>query len=975
MEGKKKPLGQTSGTEIPEDIIQIIPDTILPQDETVMARAGDKGCYDYITVLTAKSAINKVFTESNGQLIKTSQIFYCGDAVCVKVDNVEALNKLVFEVQSNPNQCISAGFHAGVEVGEPYHVVTVKQFNDLLDNGSIAPVPESNGVLYQYTNSGNRQYVTTRTKDRMCQSSYLLFDKDDHGSDDFEQWLQDMDEVVPGFASCDKLFVPSSSSRVRANSDTGEPEITKWHCYLKADDPNDLGDFGNRLLTTAHSVGHGSYSDNKNGTRITRCLTDHSVYSQERMIYAGEPTVNSSNHYLDKYRGRVIQGMSEIIDTKKVKYIDRIFQSKAKVIEVRQLDGSTVKKRFKHQTHIDHNALTLDTEITFKTPDGAVGTTSIREVEQKYKSYVGEDSFKLRCQIPSYIRESSSWNGILNFDTHGELFLFDNGTQTIYKAGGRAAEAFAAQGIGSTETIPTIEITSTDILPILTQKLIKNIERAVDKIKTGASEYLDKNVIIKACERSFYSADKHAIYALNPIHELIQISKSDIHLFSDLFGQVFDYAGLEHYFKDQGITTDDEMEKLIGQLYKKLCNAFYHHLMIYCQRSKFATEIDLFALKPELIIEVDRVVHKDVHKQFEVPPIDIDILMAINKDYRQHFTGFDEFLELLLASRVASDRRHAFYSLKAISDWGKGFLAGVLTGLGIVVELSVQEIEKATVGAPFGKDASMFKRQWVLLVDEFKSPKGDLKLLNSQISYSPKNQLSHSSKLYMKLFTYAEEIDALHGEFGVEAQFANRFSNIEVNAETLDSRMLFKQYGKSLYRRAVVSMTADYLNRRVDELRAMGRDAAAKWGDAFLEHYHAAHRIDLGNTLSDGINRMANDLVELIRETMRLANSQFDHIQGGSELGRLQQKIVANTSLLDCGERGEFYFVKSVASVIDAFLNANVTRSEITKISHKRNEIAIAADYENKSYKNTRVLPKSGLRTKGLLIKKEATVD
>jgi len=397
--------------------------------------------------------------------------------------------------------------------------------------------------------------------------------------------------------------------------------------------------------------------------------------------------------------------------------------------------------------------------------------------------------------------------------------------------------------------------------------------------------------------------------------------------------------------------------------------------MIYCQRDKFITEVDLFATKPMLIIEAERVVYKDVHKPFDVPQIDSETVTVINQDYRQHFTGFDEILELLLAARVASDRRHAFYSLMAISSWGKGFFSGVLAELGIVVELSVQEIEKAISGAPFGKDATMFKRQWVLLVDEFKSPKGDLKLLNSHITYSPKNQLSHTSKLYMKLFTYAEDIDALHGELGVEAQYANRFSNIEVNSETLDSRPLFKHYGKSLYRRAVVSMTADYLNRRVAQLRALGSDEAAKWGDDYLEHYHAAHRIDKGNTLSDGIDRMANDLVKLIRDTMRLSDSQFNYIQGGSDMGRLQQKIVANTTLLDCGELGEFYFVKSVASVIDVFLNNNVTRSEITKISHKRNDIAIAADYEGKSYKNTRVLPNNGGRTKGLLIKKLDTAD
>jgi len=498
-------------------------------------------------------------------------------------------------------------------------------------------------------------------------------------------------------------------------------------------------------------------------------------------------------------------------------------------------------------------------------------------------------------------------------------------------------------------------------------KLLGKITKKVNGILAGASDAINLEGVMRVADTTFYAPTKSKVFCLNNDDELIVNSMPDfLRIFRELYGSLLDYKMIKQLYIDKGVTQEKELDKLVKKVFAKALDAIHSYLLVNRQRDNLVTEVDLFALKSELKIETDRVIYKTIHHPFTTDvKVEPDDMHAIVADYLQHFPMFEGVLNLLLASRVASDRRQAFYLLQAVSSWGKGFLIGVLKDLGIVVDLSVTEIEKAMTGAPFGKDMKSFLRAWVVVVDEFKSPKGDLKLINSEISFSPKNQLSCTAPVYMKLFTCAEDIDALQGEYGVESQFGNRFAHIAATDETLDSRALFQRYGKAQYRQAVSAYAAEYLNKYVGTLRAMGRHGAAKWGDKTLETYHAAHRIDIGNSLSDGVEQLSKELVALIRDTM----TTYTQFSTSSELGRLQQKIQDNTHVIECGEQGDFYFVRSVASIIDGFLNSKATRSEITKISHKRNDIAVAIDHEGKSYKQTRTLP-DGSKVKGLLILK-----
>ena len=59
---------------------------------------------------------------------------------------------------------------------------------------------------------------------------------------------------------------------------------------------------------------------------------------------------------------------------------------------------------------------------------------------------------------------------------------------------------------------------------------------------------------------------------------------------------------------------------------------------------------------------------------------------------------------------------------------------------------------------------SNFKRAFILAVDEFKSARSELKQLQSEISLSPKNQLSQSVEVFAKLFLSAEEVPSFASE-------------------------------------------------------------------------------------------------------------------------------------------------------------------------------------------------------------------
>jgi hypothetical protein len=256
---------------------------------------------------------------------------------------------------------------------------------------------------------------------------------------------------------------------------------------------------------------------------------------------------------------------------------------------------------------------------------------------------------------------------------------------------------------------------------------------------------------------------------------------------------------------------------------------------------------------------------------------------AVIADYKEHWSDLDEFLDLLAAARFAAARKKAYLWIHASSDWGKGFLEGALDHHGLVVSLSVRELEKMADGGPVGRQMTDFKRAWILLFNEFKSAKSELKTLEQSVSFSPKFAPVCKVDTYLKLFASAEGVDSLVSvATGVEDQFANRFSLIQPEGN-LDNREEFKRIGRLLYLESLCNYVGVELNRRVDEYLALGRQGAANRGDAFIDEFHK--RKGIGNTykkLSVKLDDLCADFMEWLLSEFVSARHKLDsQVRGG----------------------------------------------------------------------------------------------
>ncbi len=274
----------------------------------------------------------------------------------------------------------------------------------------------------------------------------------------------------------------------------------------------------------------------------------------------------------------------------------------------------------------------------------------------------------------------------------------------------------------------------------------------------------------------------------------------------------------------------------------------------------------MFADEASVVVGEDENVFVTLtHKPFFVGGDSIsNYELTVVEDYKTHFPDFDLLLKVLCAARFANDRRQAFIWLHVVSNWGKGLLQAIFEEIGIVVELSVKEIEAALEGKPLGREASDFLRAWILWIDEFKAAKSEIKQLNRKISGSPKNQLNFEAPVYLKMFTSAENVDSLAGDKGVEDQFVSRFSYLNPKPSDNDLRVLFMQ-NKGKYKHALAKYVARELNLFVSGMKALGREESASCCDKILTQFNKEYNIGIRfGKLNDSVKEVADEIKEIL---------------------------------------------------------------------------------------------------------------
>lgn len=417
-----------------------------------------------------------------------------------------------------------------------------------------------------------------------------------------------------------------------------------------------------------------------------------------------------------------------------------------------------------------------------------------------------------------------------------------------------------------------------DKIDAQTLKLASEIKFKINKLLGVTSpesvDWLDIPIDCRALQSqlngSFYSSTNRRIYLVNEQGALIQFEGSEaVSALSRRYGSFFDDLELESIVETPVRRLTDgkaEYRSLLKQILEVPPKSLISFIKYYSQRDRIDIEVDIFAQDSYMRLTPDVATVRFNHIPYECEIPEEDLRDDVINDYKMHFPEFDDFLKLIVASRFARDRKKCYLWLKCDSDWGKGFLFNELKRVGLVANTSVTEVEKMMSGSPVAKDFSVFKRALILWVDEFKSVKSEIKELCSEITISPKNQLSVSVPLYTKIFTSAESVSSLANEYGVEDQFANRFNMISGEG-SIESRAKWAEVGKTVYGDHVCSYAVHTINKIIEDLRVLGRSDAAIEADRVIAEFFSNYGIDKKfNRLSDGLDMVVSEVSSYIYE-------------------------------------------------------------------------------------------------------------
>lgn len=373
---------------------------------------------------------------------------------------------------------------------------------------------------------------------------------------------------------------------------------------------------------------------------------------------------------------------------------------------------------------------------------------------------------------------------------------------------------------------------------------------------------VDADIIAEMIDGAFWSGARSRLYLLTPDEALVQFVQADAAKFlRRRFGSPVDMDAIIKAAPTS--PTPEEEAKLRKALADAVFGPILDHLKYANQRDTVEWRVDMFADRPHIALTGEAVRITLTHQPLpSMGDADRDVI----DDYRKHFPQLDEVIEYMVAGRFALDRKKSYLWLLAESDWGKGFFLGALNDLGLVVEMSVKEIEAVFEGKPAGRRPEDFKRSFVLAVDEFKSVKSELKQLQSELALTPKFQLTASVEIFTKLFLSAESVAALVTEHGVEDQFANRMSLI-TGEGTLNARPKYAE-DQGHYFRSVRAYVASEMNRLISSYQALGMHGAERRADAYLGDFIARHGIGTRvERLSSNYGKIAADAVKWIRNS------------------------------------------------------------------------------------------------------------
>jgi hypothetical protein len=785
----------------------------------------------------------------------------------------------------------------------------------------------------------NGMTAFARLKIHATPSTWQLFDRDEDihtpqwaKKQSFDVWRQNLDKILPGVANVKMLRVNSSSARVLRADDDSPVEAGNGHVWVKIKDASDADRTRTAIMARAFEMNlewakpRISKSTGRQYGNGFATIVDASVWTTGRLIFAGRPTCTTGLK-ITPQQFETINGEDDALNTS-LAIINPLKTYRASVKEGTPLRLSCNGASYYAEMH----NLSLDTEIELE--DGSVKT--VRDLLPSLAE-------KIRCQAP--FRASNSMAAFITLNYNGEPFVFDSGTDIKHVLA------------KPRNTSKNYEILLCDFKTQLGRLIdISNVETV-----------LNEEVLFAALESSCWLPDRRKIVFINRNNEQIELSEVDFNKFGfhNSFGHVYHIDFLEEIIFERVSDVPGVAEKTLRASLSTLKHgALINYLKLYKQANTLDVKVDIFSKRARLTVANSIAEINFPHNCF-IPKVAIDQLTItqVIEDYLQHFPEFDDLMKLVLYARFATDRRQAFVWLHAPSSWGKGFMLAIFMELGLVVEVSAKEIDKALSGGPVGLSMPDILRAWILFVDEFKAASSELKQLNSSLTISPKNQLRCAAQLYTKIFASAENIRSLVGD-GAEEQFNNRFTYLTptTHNEKLENRQLFQSLGKSVYRDALVSYVAVYLNAGVERLRAVGAAKASNEADKFISIYQSSRQLNttfgkLEDTVDEYVDEIRRILIRYAHDSLSgMLFNEFSDTYGLSKdlLDTLTRGAVLG--YVNKGKNGKQRYMAIVlrcphpVPFIKRYLDLNTDRSITGKLQYKAEKIADKLHMRNDSF-------------------------
>lgn len=414
-------------------------------DSKLTQRGAGPVSYNYITQVMAKTPLGKTVSIKDGAPSKSAPPMPSkAIAQTVPVPDVDAMKAVQQTLADMENMALIGGFIPGTEDGEFYHLWSVKEIEAATGQSYDGGWVEIEGLR-----------VTARLKNNFTPSTWWQIDRDaakgcpDRLANlDEDAYMDAIDKILPGYAAAACVRVASTTGRVLLD---GEPLHSDGCRYwFQVTDAALQDNIGAVLKVKAAAQGLGFLKLDKNDKPALWSIFDPSVFSPERFVFDGKPTVK-------RHKGRLTIAEPDI----RVYYGDRV--DPALIGEVTEQEREQVKARFGVTvqgtgaaiTLINDDYLALDTKI--QTKDHGVKT--VLEFAQS-----GED--KWRCQ--STFRESASWNGALKLSGAGMPYLLDyGGGPTRYELPVAEQAALLTTPSGAnTEDNPTPDFTPDNLLKL-----------------------------------------------------------------------------------------------------------------------------------------------------------------------------------------------------------------------------------------------------------------------------------------------------------------------------------------------------------------------------------------------------------------------------------------------------------------------------------------------------------------------------